>query len=210
MQARCDWRNCFRLALIGLLFLGICSLAVAHNKVVVIPLMEDNVEAPQPRSYAYRHPDGLPSIEVSAPDLPGAINIKDIYFELPESAGTIGDLNIFLAIETESNDSLDITLTHIESRVTRNLFSDIGHNRNGLAILLDDGADTDIGDIPAGPDQRGIFGHYNIESDADLTLFNGLDASGEWRLRIANDDHTAGPARLYAWILVIEPTEFDY
>jgi subtilisin-like proprotein convertase family protein len=146
----------------------------------------------------------LPTETFAAEGLPTAIPenstlAKDLI--VPARAGVVRDLDTFLGIAHTFNADLDVTLTHVPSGISVPLFSDVGGTDEGFIIELNDEAGTDIGtvDNPADGVDTGIF---NPEGAALLSAFDGLDASGRWRLSVT-DDTAAGAdvGTLFAWNL---------
>jgi subtilisin-like proprotein convertase family protein len=118
---------------------------------------------------------------------------------VPPGAGKIKDLDVTLAIAHTFVGDLDITLTHVPSGTSVTLFTDIGGTDAGLFVRLNDEAGTDIGSAD-NPDGEYISGTFNPEGTAALSVFDGLDASGEWQLTIT-DDTAADLGVLYGWSL---------
>jgi hypothetical protein len=81
------------------------------------------------------------------------------------------------------------------------LFTNVGGVSDGMFVRLNDTTATDIG-TPAPGDGVPIVGNYNLEGAALLSIFNGLDASGEWVLSIT-DDFAANSGTLYSWSLEV-------
>lgn len=118
---------------------------------------------------------------------------------VPKSAGLLRDLNVFLGISHSFDGDLDVTLTHIKSGTVVTLFTDVGGTDEGFMVILDDEAGTDIG-TANNPSDGPITGPFNPEEAALLTAFDGLDASGTWRLTMT-DDAGGDIGTLFAWTL---------
>ncbi len=118
---------------------------------------------------------------------------------VPSSAGVIADLDVSLALTHTINSELDVTLTHVPSGTVVILFTDVGNNDDGFIIVLSDGF-PDIATAPNDANDRPVTGTFSPEAPAVLSTFNGLDASGEWRLTV--DDDTGGDTgMLFNWEL---------
>ena len=162
--------------------------AWAQNKVVVIPLME---EAPMADFY---------------PSLDSCSNILDnsalrSYINVPISKGVTKNLQVVLFIEHTHNADLDVTLTHVPTSKGVNLFIDVGVDSDGMYIHLDDDAPTSIESAPYNGNNP-ITGRFNIQGNDRLAFFNGTDASGEWGLRVF-DDNIFDTGTLITWGLYI-------
>lgn len=118
---------------------------------------------------------------------------------VPPGAGKIKDLDVTLAIAHTFVGDLDITLTHVPTGISVTLFTDIGGTDAGLFVRLNDEAGTDIGSAD-NPDGEYISGTFNPEGTAALSVFDGLDGSGEWQLTIT-DDANNDVGILYGWSL---------
>jgi subtilisin-like proprotein convertase family protein len=119
---------------------------------------------------------------------------------VPTSAGIVRDLDLTLSISHSFVGDLDVTLTHMPSGVSVALFTDIGGTDEGLMIRLNDEAGTDISTAD-NPSDGVIVGTFNPELTALLSAFDGVDASGEWRLSIT-DDSSSDTGLLFSWSLV--------
>ncbi len=126
-----------------------------------------------------------------------------IEFSVPASAGRIRDLDVGLNIFHTFNGDLDVTMTHVPSGVSLVLFTDVGGTDEGFVIRLNDEAGTDIG-TANNPADGVISGQFNPEDAALLSAFDGLDASGLWRLTVV-DDTAAGAdvGTLFGWTLFV-------
>jgi subtilisin-like proprotein convertase family protein len=119
------------------------------------------------------------------------------------SAGIIRDLDINLSIFHSFDGDLDVTLTHVASGTTLELFTDVGGTNEGFFIRLNDEAGIDIGSASNAKSDGAINGTFNPEDVAQLSIFDGLDASGEWRLTITDD--TGGDSGiLFGWELIFD------
>ena len=120
---------------------------------------------------------------------------------VPAGAGIIKDLRVNLAIDHAFNTNLDVILTHVPSGTSLILFSDVGGNSDGFIVRIGDAFGTDIG-TPLPPDGSPITGNYNPEGAASLSVFDGLDASGEWVLSVT-DDVATNTGTLFGWSLEV-------
>lgn len=145
------------------------------------------------RTAAYVFPGSPQSI----PDL-GTLNSE---FWVPPSAGRIRDLDVALNIAHTFDGDLDITLTHVSSGISVVLFTDTGGTSDGFIIRLNDEAGTDIV-TAASVDLQAITGTFNPEGAALLAAFDGVDASGLWRLTIT-DDAGGDTGALHSWSLFV-------
>ncbi|MDQ2655464.1 MAG: Ig-like domain-containing protein [Chloroflexota bacterium] len=131
----------------------------------------------------------------------------------------LADVNVTLRNMTQSSlGDLNVLLVGPAGQ-TAVIFSDIGSNSsaNNLTVTLDDQAATQI---PVGPIQNGVYQPtnvisndiwpappapaHNLPSGAQLSVFNGTDPNGTWRLVFHNDNlaSTAG-ALVGGWSLEI-------
>lgn len=70
-----------------------------------------------------------------------------------------------------------------------------------MTIRINDEAGTDIG-AADNPLDGAISGQFNPEGAVLLNAFDGLDASGEWRLTVTDDtDVGADIGTLFGWAL---------
>jgi subtilisin-like proprotein convertase family protein len=116
---------------------------------------------------------------------------------VPKSAGIIRDVN--LAIAHTLDGDLDVSLTHLPSGKSLELFTDVGDTDAGFIIRLDDEGPFSIA-LANDPDDVAISGILQPEGPTKLSNFDGLDASGRWRLTIT-DDNQNDFGRLFAWSL---------
>jgi hypothetical protein len=77
---------------------------------------------------------------------------------------------------------LDVTLTHVSTGTSLALFGDVGGTNEGFAIRLNDEAGTDIRTATNPKLDGPITGTFNPMGAAVLSIFDGQDASGLWRL----------------------------
>jgi subtilisin-like proprotein convertase family protein len=122
---------------------------------------------------------------------------------VPPGAGIIKNLIVNLSLNHANNADLDVTLVHVPSGTTVSLFSDVGGNSDGMIVRLSDSAGTDIDDAADPGDGEPIVGTYNLDDAALLSAFDGLDASGEWRLVVLDDTGGGDIGALYSWSLEI-------
>lgn len=118
---------------------------------------------------------------------------------VPARAGVIRDLDIDLELVHAFSADLDVTLTHVPSGTSIVLFTDVGGTSDGFSVRLSDEAGIDLADAPA-TDGSPVSGTFRPESPALLSIFDGLDASGEWRLTIV-DDFAGDNGTLLNWQL---------
>lgn len=118
---------------------------------------------------------------------------------VPSSAGIIRDLDVHLSIDHTFNADLIVGLLAPNGQFLQ-LFSNVGGNGDGIFVRLSDESGTDIGSL----DDQVISGQFNPEGGASLSVFDGLDASGEWQLRIT-DTASSDTGILLNWLL-----EFDH
>ena len=119
---------------------------------------------------------------------------------VPANAGKILDLDVSLSIFHSFDGDLDITLTNVTSGISVILFQDVGGSNEGFFIRLNDEAGTDIGGASNPKVDGAINGIFNPGGAALLSAFDGLDASGEWRLSIT-DDSGGDTGTLFGWSL---------
>ena len=120
---------------------------------------------------------------------------------VPARAGIIRDLDFELELLHEFSADIDLTLTHVPSGTSIVLFTDAGGNSDGFTIRLSDEEGVNITEAPA-TDGSPVIGAFAPESPALLSIFDGLDASGEWRLTIV-DDFAGDDGVLFDWQLLI-------
>ena len=108
-----------------------------------------------------------------------------------------------LNISHTFNGDLDVSMTHVPSGVSLVLFNDVGGTDEGFIIRLNDEAGTDIG-TANNPADGAITGTFNPQGAALLSAFDGIDASGLWRLTVV-DDNGAGAdiGTLFGWSLLV-------
>ena len=116
------------------------------------------------------------------------------------SAGIIRDLDVSINCVGHPNADLDVTLVHVPSGTSVDLFTDVGGTRVGFIIRLSDEFPSDIGNV-SGTGTDAIVGGFNPEGAALLSAFDGLDASGEWRLVIVDDTAGGQDGFLVTWTL---------
>jgi subtilisin-like proprotein convertase family protein len=119
---------------------------------------------------------------------------------VPAGAGNIRDLDVGLGITHTFNVDLDVTLTHLASGVSVQLFTDVGNNDDGFMVRLNDEAATDIGTVVDDANDKPVAGSFNPEGTALLSAFDGLSASGCWALTVT-DDVGSDFGTLFDWIL---------
>jgi subtilisin-like proprotein convertase family protein len=132
----------------------------------------------------------------SIPD--GSSVVSSIF--VPANAGRITDLDVSLNIFHSFDGDLDITLTNVASGISVILFQDVGGSNEGFLVRLNDEAGTDISTATNPKLDGAISGTFNPGGAALLSVFDGLDASGEWRLSIT-DDSGGDIGTLFGWAL---------
>jgi subtilisin-like proprotein convertase family protein len=121
---------------------------------------------------------------------------------VPANAGIIRDLDLRLSITHTHNPDLDVTLTHLASGISVVLFTDIpATSADGIFVILNDESGEGIENSSAASGTP-VTGSFNLEGAALLSAFDGLDASGEWRLTIT-DDAGGDTGTLLGWSLII-------
>jgi subtilisin-like proprotein convertase family protein len=121
---------------------------------------------------------------------------------VPAGAGIIRDVDISLNIAHSFDSDLDVTLVYVPTGTTLALFNDVGGTNEGFIIRLNDEAGTDIGSAINSKPDGAITGTFNPEGTASLSIFDGLVASGEWRLEIT-DDSGGDTGTLFSWSMHI-------
>jgi subtilisin-like proprotein convertase family protein len=119
---------------------------------------------------------------------------------VPQGAGKIVDLDVNIALFHSFDGDLDVTLTHVPTGTSVILFQDVGSSNEGFFIRLNDEAGTDISTASNPKVDGAINGTFNPGGTALLSLFDGQDASGEWRLTIV-DDSGGDAGTLFGWSL---------
>jgi len=133
---------------------------------------------------------------------PGPTDIPDggqsgLGLSLPGIAGRIIDVDVKLSIEHSNVEDLDVTLQHIDSFTTIELFSDVGGDGNHfINTVLDDEADVAI-TAGAAP----FSGTFRPEGS--LSAFDGLDADALWFLFIRDDTVNDESGSFFRYDLVI-------
>lgn len=102
---------------------------------------------------------------------------------VPASAGIVRGLTVNLSFSHPRNADLDVFLVHVPSGRRIELFSDVGGTGAGISVTLIDGY-PNIGTLTA---NQTIVGIYSAEGGSLGDAFNGVDASGEWRLEVIDD-----------------------
>jgi uncharacterized repeat protein (TIGR01451 family) len=130
---------------------------------------------------------------ISIPTGPGSITSS---LTLPAGAGRIADLDVGLQIQHAAVPDLDIYLESPSgNRVT--LLTDLpaGAAPNDIELVLDDEAA-----LPAGSFTRHRIYRARPEGPNLLSWFDGMEASGTWRL-VVHDDATNNGGTLQRWSL---------
>jgi subtilisin-like proprotein convertase family protein len=124
--------------------------------------------------------------------------------DVPAAETTIGNLRMSLSISHTHDPDLDISLTHVPSGRSVVLFTDVPSvSADGFMVILDDDAPTDIG-AATGTSGAALAGSFNPEGTATLSTFDGVDASGAWRLTVV-DDAGGDVGSLINWTLFVTP-----
>lgn len=170
-------------------------------------------------SQGLQGPQGLPGVAVAGngaysfegvaaaiPDQgPAGGDPLDVEIEVPNAEGPITELRVFLSINHTFDGDLDVTLTHVSSGTNVILIEDLGGGGagdDGFHVILDDDAATDIGAADNPVLNGAIAGTFNPQGTAALAAFDGLDASGTWRLRV-DDDSANDIGDLLSWTLYV-------
>lgn len=178
------------------LFSLLSGISLAQNKVVVIPLVED--EKSQSEYFPSLHGD-RDIIDLS---------ITYLEIEVPQ-LGLVKKLEVAILLYHNCPSDLEFKLWHEPSDKLATLFSNIGGCEYiEIKILLDDEAKTDIKDapilsLPYTVPNAAINGRYS--TGGDLKYFNEIDASGIWRLSI-KDNKSGDSGKIYSWGLYIYPS----
>jgi subtilisin-like proprotein convertase family protein len=133
--------------------------------------------------------------------IPDSNTLQDTII-VPADAGVIQDVDISLNIFHSFDDDLEVTLVHVPTGKAVVLFTDVGGTNEGFFIRLNDEAGTDISTASNSKLDGAISGTFNPEGTAMLSVFDGDDASGEWRL-IITDDVGGDTGTLFSWSLHI-------
>jgi hypothetical protein len=128
------------------------------------------------------------------------VGILDTTITVPKSAGIIRDLDLSFHAFHSFDGDLDVTLTHLTTGTSLLLFNDVGGSNEGFDIRLNDEAGTDIGTASNPKPDGEINGTFNPIGSGLLSVFDGEDASGVWRLSIT-DDSTSDTGTLFGWTL---------
>ncbi len=93
---------------------------------------------------------------------------------------------------------LEVSVTHIPTAITAELFSDVGGSGDDFDVTIDDvnGA-SNIGDGNCASGSNCI-GTFRSESGTALAVFNDMDATGDWRLDVL-DDAGGDAGQLVEW-----------
>jgi subtilisin-like proprotein convertase family protein len=121
---------------------------------------------------------------------------------VPASAGKIRDLDVAINLFHSFDGDLDVSLTHVATGTSIVLFQDVGGTNEGFLIRLNDEAGTDISSASNAKLDGPISGTFNPGLSALLSVFDGEDASGVWRLTIV-DDSGGDTGVLYVWGLLV-------
>jgi subtilisin-like proprotein convertase family protein len=131
--------------------------------------------------------------------IPDVATITSSIF-VPAGTGRITDLDVSINLFHSFDGDLDVTLTHVATGTTVTLFQDVGGTNEGFIIRLNDEAGTDI-TTASNPKVDGpITGTFNPGGAALLSLFEGENLAGEWRLTIT-DDSAGDTGTLFSWAL---------
>jgi VCBS repeat protein/proprotein convertase P-domain-containing protein len=138
----------------------------------------------------------MPGFPISIPD--SSTVVSDIL--VPVSAGRITDLDVSFNAFHSFDGDLDVVLTHVSTGTGLFLFGDVGGTNEGFEIRLNDEAGTDIGTATNPKLDGPISGTFNPMGAALLSIFDGQDASGLWRLTVT-DDAGGDTGTLMSWAL---------
>ena len=129
--------------------------------------------------------------DVAIPDNdPGGVS-STVSFIGP-GLGEIVDLNLCVAIPHEYVGDLIVTLTHVDTGTTATVIDRPGKTNGGLGcpeddifVLLDDEAGSPVENQCAAqiPSISGVF-----TPNSPLSVFDGEDLSGDWRLTVSDND----------------------
>jgi subtilisin-like proprotein convertase family protein len=123
-------------------------------------------------------------------------------FWIPPSAGKIRDLDFMVNLMHSFDGDLDLTLTHVSTGTTMALWNDVGGTNEGFDVRLNDESGTDIAGASNPKVDGMVSGTFNPGGAALLSVFDGQDASGLWRLTIV-DDSGGDTGTLFSWGLVV-------
>ena len=142
--------------------------------------------------------------DADTPILLSDLSTTTATIQVPRSAGIIRDLDVFLGISHTFDGDLDVTLTHTSGTGTQmvELFTDVGSNDDGFLVWLSDESSTDIGTVPDDVNDQAVVGRFNPEGTAQLSAFDGVDASGAWTLTVV-DDSGGDFGTLQQWTLKV-------
>lgn len=136
----------------------------------------------------------------SQPNLPIIDNTTVMDTQTVPGSFTLVDVNVSVTLNHTWIGDLAIVVEHGGASST--LFDNECGNFDNMDILLDDEAVTPVGDNCASP----YTGDFIPVSP--LSVFDGLDAGGDWTLSIA-DEATADEGTLLEWCLVTDPIAVD-
>ncbi len=121
---------------------------------------------------------------------------------ISDTTGTIADLNIYLDISHSYVGDLNISLSHLESGQSTELFfgNISGCAGTDIDVVLDDELANFItcsgGAVPA------VGGCYRSDPLPGLTSFNGVDISGTWMLTVRDASPAIDAGVLNGWCLM--------
>jgi FG-GAP-like repeat/Proprotein convertase P-domain len=137
-----------------------------------------------------------PAFPVAIPDSTSV----NVVMCIPPGTGVIRDLDVGLSLAHTFNGDLDVSLTHLATGATMTLFADVGGSNEGFFVRLNDEAGTDINTATNPKPDGAIAGTFNPGGAALLSIFDGADAGGCWRLTIT-DDAAGDVGTLWDWVL---------
>jgi subtilisin-like proprotein convertase family protein len=116
---------------------------------------------------------------------------------VPATSRRVQDVNVVVDITHTFNSDLEVSLVHVPSNTSAELWTDIGGASDGMRVVIDDDAAISIsGAIFASP----ITGWYQPEEPGALDVFRGINPTGDWELRVG-DDAGGDSGMLNAWVL---------
>ncbi|HWL95332.1 MAG TPA: proprotein convertase P-domain-containing protein, partial [Phycisphaerae bacterium] len=134
------------------------------------------------------------------------------FIDIPgDFSGALLDVDVYINITHASRGDLRARLTHFPTNKDLSLFSDIGgngNNGNNMNVTLNDETVTDIAQGPCLQSNQACNGPFRPQFPAQLSLFDGIDPRGQWRLLIT-DSSTADTGFLIEWGLILTLADTD-
>jgi subtilisin-like proprotein convertase family protein len=193
-----NWVSLMTIKMLGnllacsIVFCVFCAEVFAQNRVVVVPL-GDNSETSSyvmPTNAILVPPSGTGGF--GTPPTISSITV-------PPTSTRVQDVNVIVDITHTFNSDLEVSLKHVPSDKTAELWTDIGGSGDNVRVVIDDDANLNISTVPAGSAIRGWF---KPEIDGSLDIFRGVNAGGEWQL-LVGDDAGGDTGILNSWVLQI-------